>query len=273
MSEYRSFSLASAAEAAEKSYRNRKTAFEAPSYTKKQMEAMYPAGGFSVVGQISSGRDEIGSVTSEGGVVETVYAPVKMPHTSVRGYICVGENEYLAVIKDMLLLWLLWALILLLLLAAIGFGSYRAIKANSKPEPTTQAPGVIDSNAELGEGSISVPAKTETQGRNIKINGIAEMNLVAGQREQNFVFSNPKENPCYFKIEIEMLDVKTGKGTGDILYTSDLLPPGYAISKFTLNRALDPGEYNVVVHFRPYSFDKEQRPLNNMDFKTVIKAK
>lgn len=266
MADYRTFSPQAAATAAEGCYKNRKTGLKVPSYTKKQLDSLYPAGGFSVVGQVGSGREETGELVSADGVSEKVYAVVKLPHTAVRGYICVGQDEYLAVVKDVLLLWLLFALLALLLCAAIGFGTYRAITANAEPE-STRPMGVIDAGAEWGEGEkVSVPEKTETKGKQIKVNGIAEMNLVAGQREQNFVFSNPEENPCFFQIEIELRE------TGEVIYTSNLLPPGYAISKFTLNRALDAGEYPVIVHFKTFSFDQEQRPLNNMDIKTTIKA-
>ena len=101
---------------------------------------------------------------------------------------------------------------------------------------------------------------------NIKINGIPEMKLKAGTKEQTFVFSNPEENPCYFVIEIELAD------TGEIIYTSNLLPPGYSISAFTMNKALEAGTYNAIVHVKTFSFDSEQRKLNNMDIKTTIIA-
>ena len=90
--------------------------------------------------------------------------------------------------------------------------------------------------------------------------------MVAGQREQPYVFSNPENNPCFFVIEMELAD------TGEILYTSNLLPPGYSISKFTLNRPLEAGTYNVILHYKPTTFDQEQRPLNNMDIKTTVIA-
>lgn len=124
--------------------------------------------------------------------------------------------------------------------------------------------GVIDQNAILGEGEISVPDKTKTRGRQIKVYGIPELPLAANTKEQSFVFSNPEENPCFFVIEIELSD------TGEVIYTSNLLPPGYSISKFTLNRELAAGTYPATIHVKTYSFDKEQRKLNNMDLKTTI---
>ena len=60
--------------------------------------------------------------------------------------------------------------------------------------------------------------------------------------------------------------------TGEIIYTSNLLPPGYSISAFTMNKALEAGTYNAIVHVKTFSFDSEQRKLNNMDIKTTIIA-
>lgn len=244
-------------------YSNKRTEFVASYYKKKEMDDLYPAGGFNVCGQVGCGRDEIG-VCVAADARETVYAVSKMPHASVKGYIRVGDNDFIAVVKDVLALWLFFILLAALLLAGLGLLIRHAVVANTTPEPSTNAPGVVDSNAVLGSGQISVPEKTDTRGRQIKVNGIAEMNLKAGVREQNFVFSNPEENPCYFVVEVVLAD------SGEVLYTSDLLPPGYSISNFTMNRALNAGSYRAVVHFKTYSFDKEQRPLNNMDIKTTI---
>lgn len=250
--------------AAQNLYRNRKTKFSVAYINGAKMKSLYPAGGFSVVGQIGRGREEIGALQNGDGT-ETLYKVTKMPHSRVAGYVQVGEHEFVAVVRDTLLFWLLGILLFALLCVLLGFLLRNFAFGGEEPQTTTPA-GVIDANAELGEGEVSVPEKTETKGKSIKVNGIPTMNLKAGQREQNYVFSNPEENPCYFKIEIALRD------TGEVLYTSDLLPPGYSISKFSLNRALDAGTYNVVVHFYCFSFDKEQRPLNNMEIKTQITA-
>ncbi|MGN0520787.1 MAG: hypothetical protein ACI4LB_08620 [Candidatus Fimenecus sp.] len=246
-------------------YNKKKERFTVSYYKKKQMDELYPAGGFSVVGQIGKGREEIGTVTCGEGKLP-VYAVSKMPHAKILGYIQVGENEYLSIVKDVLLLWLLWILLAAALLVGLAFLLKAVLPTNAEPETTTRAPGVIDANAVLGEGELSIPEKIDTSGRNITVNGAPEMHLVAGQREQNYVFSNPESNPCFFVIEMELAD------TGEIIYTSNLLPPGYSISKFTLNRPLEEGTYNVILHYKPTSFDQEQRPLNNMDIKTTVIA-
>lgn len=250
-------------------YRNDDTGLSVGYYTTKEMKDLFPSGGIRVVGQFRYGKEKdiIGSVTVD-GAEETVYMPRSAANKKVVGYVELDNGTFIAVKKDITALIIFFIILGLAVLAALIAGITYAIRANATPdEPDTTRPlGVVDMGAELGTGDISVPEKTETKGKQIKINGIAEMNLVAGQLEQNFVFYNPEENPCYFKIEVEIRD------TGEVIYTSNLLPPGYHISHFSLNRALEAGEYPVVVHFKTFSFDKEQRPLNNMDIKTIIKA-
>ena len=54
-------------------YRNNKVGFVASYYKKKEMDDLYPAGGFNVCGQVGKGRDEIGTITAA-DARETVYA-------------------------------------------------------------------------------------------------------------------------------------------------------------------------------------------------------
>lgn len=247
-------------------YRNGRTKFAAAYYTKNEIKDMYPAGGYSVVAQIGKGRTKQGELLSD-GVSEPIYAVAKMPHSAIKGYIPVGEREYVVIVKDVLVLWILFALLAALIVAALGFFIHQAIAANGvggAPETSTNPKGVVDANAQEGEGEWSVPDKIDTAGKNIKINGITDLKLKAGVREQNFVLSNPKENPCYFKYEIVLTE------TDEVIYTSQLVPPGYAISKFSLNRALEAGSYRAVIHVKTYTFDKQQRPLNNFDMKTNV---
>lgn len=254
-----------AVEGGSREYSVRKTGFTAAYYTKKEIEDMYPAGGYSVVAQIGKGRTKQGELLS-GEASEPIYAVSKLPHSKIKGYIPVGEREYVVIVKDVLLLWLLFSLLALLAVAALVFLIIKVVPANGGAPETTKAPGVVDPNAQEGLGDISVPDRIETVGRGIKVVGFPKMKLKAGVIEQEFILSNPKENPCYFKFEIVLSD------TGEVIYTSDLVPPGYAISKFKLNRALEAGSYSAVVHIRPYSFDKEQRPLTKFDSKTVIEV-
>ena len=50
----------------------------------------------------------------------------------------------------------------------------------------------------------------------------------------------------YFAFEL-ILD-----STGEQLYESGLVEPGKAVSKITLTRALDEGEYRITIRVKPY---------------------
>ena len=245
-------------------YKNGKTGFSVSYFKKKEIDSRYPSGGYTVVGQIGKGKREIGNLQSDDGQTEKVYAATKMPHTAVVGYIETEADKFIAIVKDRLLLWLLFALLIAALIIGLIFLLKAVIPTGGDGGTTTPPAGVIDQNAVLGEGEISIPDKTKTRGRQIKVYGIPELPLAANTKEQSFVFSNPEENPCFFVIEIELSD------TGEVIYTSNLLPPGYSISKFTLNRELAAGTYPATIHVKTYSFDIVQRKLNNMDLKTTI---
>lgn len=244
-------------------FRDKKADFETTYILKKQMKSLYPAGGYTVVGQVGRGDEEIGVLVSN-EQEEKVYKPSKPAFSCVKGYIEVGDGKYIAVVKSALLMWLLYLLIAAAVIVGLALLIKNFVPSKDDEQTTTNPIGVIDPNAVLGNGEISIPVKTDTKGAQIKINGIPEMKLKAGTKEQTFVFSNPEENPCYFVIEIELAD------TGEIIYTSNLLPPGYSISAFTMNKALEAGTYNAIVHVKTFSFDSEQRKLNNMDIKTTI---
>ena len=155
-------------------YNKKKESFTVSYYKKKQMNELYPAGGFSVVGQIGKGREEIGTITCGAGQLP-VYAVSNLPHAKILGYIQVGENEYVSIVKDVLLLWLFWIVLAAAVLIGLAFLLKAVLPTNAEPEATTRAPGVIDANAVLGEGELSVPEKIDVSGRNITVNGVPEM--------------------------------------------------------------------------------------------------
>ena len=105
-------------------YKNGKTGFSVSYFKKKEIEfdrdprvageidSRYPSGGYTVVGQIGKGKREIGDLQSDDGQTEKVYAATKMPHTAVVGYIETEADKFIAIVKDRLLLWLLFALLI-----------------------------------------------------------------------------------------------------------------------------------------------------------------
>lgn len=112
-----------------------------------------------VVGQIGKGKREIGDLQSDDGQTEKVYAATKMPHTAVVGYIETEADKFIAIVKDRLLLWLLFALLIAALIIGLIFLLKSVIPTGGDGGTTTPPAGVIDQNAVLGEGEISIPDK------------------------------------------------------------------------------------------------------------------
>ena len=52
---------------------------------------------------------------------------------------------------------------------------------------------------------------------------------------------NPEDNPCYFKYTLEVA------GASDILYESDLIRPGTAITEFAVSNLPDAGTMTCIL--------------------------
>ncbi len=256
------------------SYYNKDTGFEVGYYTVKEMKALYPDGGIRVAGQLKYGKDQTGVITVD-GIEEPVFKATSGARYKTIGYIELETGSFIAVKKDNLGMIILWILLGALLLAGLVFGMTKFIQANSEPDTTTtQPPFMLDQNAEAGEGKLDLPEKIDTSTKNVTIVGIPEMNFKANQKEQNVILTNHKKNEgvCFMEFTI-YLDKNSNKKIDDadeMIYKSGLVQPGYSISKFSINRTLDVGEYDAVVMQQPYSFDQQRTKLNNMVVATKI---
>ncbi len=256
------------------SYYNKDTGFEAGYYTVKEMKALYPDGGIRVAGQLKYGKDQTGVIAVD-GIEEPVFKATAGARYKTIGYIELETGSFIAVKKDNLGMIILWILLGALILAGLVFGMTKFIQASSEPDTTTtKPPFVLDQNAEEGEGKLDLPEKIDTSTKNVTIVGIPEMNFKANQKEQNVILTNHKKNEgvCFMEFTI-YLDKNSNKKIDDadeMIYKSGLVQPGYSISKFSINRTLDVGEYDAVVMQQPYSFDQQRTKLNNMVVATKI---
>ena len=76
---------------------------------------------------------------------------------------------------------------------------------------------------------------------------------------------NPEGNPCYFTFELVLKD------SGETLYKSKMVPPGKAITKITLSRALPAGEYNATIKITTASLENGGA-MNGANVETVLKV-
>ena len=135
-----------------------------------------------------------------------------------------------------------------------------------EPSPTVELQ--IDPNA--GELVTPTPAPTEP---GVAIPGWGSITLPAGVTVAATTLKNPEANEGWYYLTFEMrlptADEETGEESYEVLFTTGLIPPGQYCNQVTLTRALEPGEYNVILHVQPYRMS-DKTPTNNADTETVL---
>lgn len=171
--------------------------------------------------------------------------------------------------KRMQMLIALLAVVVLAVVAALvwKYAHPEAIPAaTATPAPTAELE--IDPNA--GELLTPTPAPTEP---GVAIPGWGSITLPAGVTEAATTLRNPEANEGWYYLTFEMrlptVDEETGAESYEVLFTTGLIPPGQYCNKVTLTRALEPGEYNVILHVQPYRIS-DKTPTNNADTETVL---
>jgi hypothetical protein len=134
--------------------------------------------------------------------------------------------------------------------------------------PTATAELEIDPNA----GALITPTPAPTE-PGVAIPGWGSITLPAGVTEASTTLKNPDANADWYYLTFEMrlptVDEETGAESYEVLFTTGLIPPGQYCNKVTLTRALEPGEYNVILHVQPYRIS-DKTPTNNADMETVL---
>lgn len=98
---------------------------------------------------------------------------------------------------------------------------------------------------------------------NFSAPGYSEVSFPAGKETVQMVLPNPVGNPCYLRFSLVLTD------TGEVLYSSKLIPPGKAVTQIKLNRPLERGTYNMEIQIGALSLDKNAE-LNGVNMKTVL---
>lgn len=251
-----------------KTYRNKQTGFTVDYLSKKQMKALFPDSDFHVAGQIGiKTKDKRIATLAANGKTQGVYKLNSTMFTAVDGYVQTEEGDFIAVKKN---IWYMWLLLLLLLAALITGGillsqNIGKTKPTGGEQTTENQQGIIDGGAGILD-DISIPDKIDTAGKSIDLPGIVKIPFKSGTKQQRFVFTNPKNNPCFFQIDLIIIQ----DGKEETIYKSNLIPPGYSIKDFEITRELEPGEYKAVVVYNTFSFDKERNELNKGRINTKI---
>lgn len=201
-------------------------------------------------------KEEIGILQYDGVAISSVYRKQHKTR-SIRGYLSVGGDNFVAIESHRFLLWLLPILLALILLLVFSF-------CGRTPEPapvedTSSWTPVIEDD--LGEDATAASAQSGAQ---IQIAGFSFWHVPAGQAEDLPIrLHNPDSNPCYFSFRIALED------TDETLYQSDMVPPGETIRQVDLTHSLDAGTYDAVVYITTNALD-DGRPMNSAKLNVVL---
>ena len=171
--------------------------------------------------------------------------------------------------KKKLLILLLIFLIVVIAGCIFGFMKMSGNKEASDSGSTAASVGLtIDENA---------VAKVETQDESsesepgVAIPGWGSITIPAGETEITSVdFYNPEANEGYYYLTFELRIPDDSSEGYEVIYASQLVPPGQHLQKITLSRPLEAGEYDAIVHVQPYRMDEAQTPTNNADMETTL---
>lgn len=167
---------------------------------------------------------------------------------------------------------LIVALLAVAVLAVVAVLIWKSTQPEAAPTvtaaPTATAELEIDPNA----GALITPTPAPTE-PGVAIPGWGSITLPAGVTEAATTLKNPEANADWYYLTFEMrlptVDEETGAESYEVLFTTGLIPPGQYCNKVTLTRALEQGEYNVILHVQPYRIS-DKTPTNNADMETVL---
>lgn len=145
---------------------------------------------------------------------------------------------------------IVFAALLMILLILLGYLVY--IRYKEKGEGVESA--YVDPDAGSWEAGVDAPKEEEGH---ILIPGYTGAQMKEGDRVLKLRIGNPKENSCYLKASLKLMD-------GTVLYESGLLKPGTGFDEIELNQTLSAGEYEALVHYKGYTLEDEKE-LNSSD--------
>ena len=131
---------------------------------------------------------------------------------------------------------------------------------------TSQGAGlVVDPNA--GEYVEPIPEPGVT------IPGFGSMTIRANTKDIIGInLYNPIENEGWYYLTFKICLLDKNEEVSEVLYASQLVPPGQYLQDITISRGLPAGTYNALMQIQPYRI-ADKSSTNNADLRMTIIAK
>jgi len=152
-------------------------------------------------------------------------------------------------------------LIIVVLIAVVAVMSVLLIRQQSA---TPDAGGVIyDPNQSVSGGKQEIDSASPP---GVTIPGWTEIRLPAKSKEAKVALHNPKENAKYYDLTftLKLAD------TGEVIFATGLIPPGYQCDKVMLTRKLEKGAYEAVLLVQPHQRNENQTATNNAELEMTL---
>jgi len=148
--------------------------------------------------------------------------------------------------------WILWG----------GVPFFPATAPNDGGSSSQGGGLVIDPNA----GEYVAPE----QPPGVAIPGFGTMTIPANTKELKGInLHNPMKNEGWYYLTFKLCLLDENELVSEVLYESQLVPPGKYIPDIILSRGLSKGEYNAVMQVQPYRI-ADNSPTNNANLRLTI---
>ena len=119
------------------------------------------------------------------------------------------------------------------------------------------------SGADQGIVKLTPTPAGETAPDGIQIPGYARLEADSTTGELQVLFQNPEGNPCTFQIELILKD------TGESVYKSPDIEPGFGVERPRLSKTPAPGAYAAVISYTTQSLE-DKTPMNGASVETTL---
>lgn len=228
--------------------------------SKKEMKQKYPAGGYKILGEVTrkKGADKDFVIVHDYNDNKLyLQPPGSYPPLIYRiyGYIPIRDDLYVAVKKKNTIAG---ATILLAAIVLLTVGMNM-----KKTEPKQES--LIDPSAQKYETNLERPKDWEQT--RILLPAYTDLTMKADTDEIYVALYNPEDNPCYFRFTIILDGEKEEE-----LFKTELVPPGQAVTKVTLPRKFEKGEYPITIRINSYLLTDSEKEVNGGEIKTKLIA-
>lgn len=148
---------------------------------------------------------------------------------------------------------------LLLATVVLTGGTFAMIKLLQDNGPKLDSSAVAYKMPE-GVGENSDP-------NSIMIPGFGSLTMKANTSDLYSTLVNPSGNQCYFRYELRIHD------TQELIYRSDLIKPGMAITNVKLLRTMEAGEYDIDIIVKTADLDDVEKELNGGEIAVKLIAR